>query len=275
MEEETNVNTYIVTQKLPKELESRRRIVENLERVTGQPVLGKDDITDIRRKISDLQAEMNELTEKKNVTNDPMEDKLTLFRQQAAIIARKKDGTAERLHDIRNEASLVEEEVAGKRDQVKSVAGETLLKGDDFKRYVTSLRTKSNLYKEKRAELSELKAEYGVLSRTAEVLREREEHLHRQVEALEREKGVTGFRDAQDELEKVAGAKAEIDEAKGKTLEEMSTLVQQLSMKINERKARLAPIIKELRPLRLQCQELQVMKGSISVSHVLASNTNP
>jgi len=45
---------------------------------------------------------------------------------------------------------------------------------------------------------------------------------------------------------------------KGRTLEEMSSLVHQLTLKIGDRKARLAPIIKELRPLRQQNQELQV-----------------
>ena len=38
----------------------------------------------------------------------------------------------------------------------------------------------------------------------------------------------------------------------------MSGLVGQLTMKIGERKARLAPIIKELRPLRQKCQNMEV-----------------
>jgi intraflagellar transport protein 81 len=75
---------------------------------------------------------------------------------------------------------------------------------------------------------------------------------------MEREKGVSGFRDTQEQLEKVATEKADLDAKKGQTLEEMSALVQQLSMKISDRKARLAPIIKELRPLRMQSQDLQV-----------------
>jgi hypothetical protein len=42
----------------------------------------------------------------------------------------------------------------------------------------------------------------------------------------------------------VATEKASLDERKGATLDEMSGLVHQLTMKISERKARLAPIIK-------------------------------
>ena len=51
-------------------------------------------------------------------------------------------------------------------------------------------------------------------------------------------KGVSGFTEAQDNLEKVSAMKAGIDEQKGQTLEEMSGMVSQLTMKISERKAR-------------------------------------
>ena len=44
-----------------------------------------------------------------------MEDKLTLFRQQAAIIARKKESTAENLNDVRVEFAALEDEVKEKK----------------------------------------------------------------------------------------------------------------------------------------------------------------
>ena len=47
MEEETRVNRYIVTQKLPKEMSSKKKIVESLMRVTNLPALGQNDITDV------------------------------------------------------------------------------------------------------------------------------------------------------------------------------------------------------------------------------------
>ena len=60
-----------------------------------------------------------------------------------------------------------------KRHEVRSFAGETVLRGDDFKRYVASLRGKSNDYKKKRGDLSDLRSEYGVLTRTLELLEAR------------------------------------------------------------------------------------------------------
>ena len=50
-----------------------------------------------------------------------------------------------------------------------------------FKRYVNKLRSKSTIYKKKRSELAELKAEVGVLSRTEEILRQRDENIDQQL----------------------------------------------------------------------------------------------
>ena len=44
-----------------------------------------------------------------------------------------------------------------------------MLKGEEFKRYISELRGKSTLFKRKKAELAELATEYGILSRTEEV----------------------------------------------------------------------------------------------------------
>ena len=67
---------------------------------------------------------------------------------------------------------------------------------------------------------------------------------------FEAERGISGFRDTKSHMEAVEATASGLDVQKGQTLEDMSGMVHQLSMKIAERKSRLAPIIKELRPLR-------------------------
>ena len=258
LEEEVKVNAYIVNEKLPRELEQKKQAVASLEKVLNQPALTQNDLQELKRRIKDANTEAKEISDKKNVSSDPMEDKLTLFRQQAAIITRKKETTAERLNDARSALSAAEDDVRDKKGQIGSLGGEVILKGDDFKKYVNALRTKSNDYKEKRQQLSELKSEYGVLARTLEVISSRNDNLNESLSAMEASKGITGFRDTQGNLEKVANQKANLDEQKGSTLEDMSGLVHQLTVKIAERKSRLAPIIKELRPLRQQCQDMQM-----------------
>ena len=68
---------------------------------------------------------------------------------------------------------------------------------------MNKLRSKSTIYKKKRQVLQDLKAESGVVSRTVEILKSRDDNINKQLEALESKKGVAGYRDTQDELEKV------------------------------------------------------------------------
>lgn len=52
----------------------------------------------------------------------------------------------------------------------------------------------------------------------------------------------------------MSAMKSELDMMKGRTLEDISYMVQQLTKKIADKKSALAPIIKELRPLRQKAQ---------------------
>ena len=103
-----------------------------------------------------------------------------------------------------------------KRQQVQSFAGETVLRGEEFKRYVNSLRGKSNAYKKKRAEMSDLRAEYGVLTRTMDILVAKNERLQQSLSKLESERGITGFRDTQSNLAAIDATASNLDEQKGR-----------------------------------------------------------
>lgn len=79
---------------------------------------------------------------------------------------------------------------------------------------------------------------------------------------METKKGVAGYRETQEALENVSALKSELDNMKGRTLEDISVMVQKLNRKIQEKKSALAPIIKELRPLR--------QKSSVSRNETLS-----
>jgi hypothetical protein len=53
-----------------------------------------------------------------------------------------------------------------------------------------------------------------------------------------------------------------MDERKGRTLEDISQMVAQLTRLIETKKTDLAPSIKELRALRAQAQEIEVGRAS-------------
>ncbi|XP_058850661.1 intraflagellar transport protein 81 homolog isoform X2 [Acipenser ruthenus] len=175
LEEEIKFNTYMGTDKLPKELESKTNAMQYLQKVVMEPAMGH--------------AELGEL-----------EDKV--------------------------------------------------------KRLVNKLRGKNVIFKKKRQVLTDLKREYGILQRTEEILKQRHETMQQQLQSLEVKQGISGYSDTQEELERVSAIKSELDEMKGRTLDDMSEMVKKLNSVIAEKKSALAPVIKELRPLRQNCQEL-------------------
>ncbi|CAM9161673.1 unnamed protein product, partial [Lampetra fluviatilis] len=125
-----------------------------------------------------------------------------------------------------------------------------------FKRYVARLRSKNTLYKRQKQQLWDSRAELGVLTRTRDLLAQRLGTATQRLLALEERRGVAGFSEAQDDLEKVSRTKQHHDEAKAQTLGDMSHMVRELNALITDKKAALSPVIKELRPLRQHCQEL-------------------
>lgn len=119
-----------------------------------------------------------------------------------------------------------------------------MLTADQFKNYVSDLRVKSNVYKQRRAELNDLKAEYGILSRTLDILKAQEKSMGEHLDRIESMQGVKGFRETREILEKISDEKAHTDEEKSRTLEEMSNLVHALNAKIAEKKVFLAPLLR-------------------------------
>ncbi|XP_030593276.1 intraflagellar transport protein 81 homolog [Archocentrus centrarchus] len=256
LEEEIKINSYMVSEKLPKELEGMRRAVQFLQKVASEPAMGQAELEELEDKIKEADSQINQLIEKRMMRYDPMDDKLSLYRQQASIIARRKESRAEEFQEAREELAAAERELRQRTNQAQGADGEEVIRGDELKRLVVKLRSKGTMYKKKRQEIAELKAEYGVLQRTEEILKQRHETVQQKLQTVEAEKGISGYSDTQEELERVSAIKSELDEKKGRTLDDMSEMVKKLNSMIAEKKSALAPIIKELRSLRQRCQEL-------------------
>ncbi|KAG9354659.1 hypothetical protein JZ751_001372, partial [Albula glossodonta] len=260
LEEEIKFNTYMVSDKLPKELENKKRTVQYLQKVAAEPAMGQAELGELEDKIREINMQINQLIEKRMMRNDPMDDKLSLFRQQASIIARKKEAKAEELQEAREELAGCEKDLNQKNSQARDLDGTEVIRGEEFKRFVVKLRSKGTVFKKKRQEIADLRAEYGILQRTEEILKQRHEAVQQQLQSIEAKKGISGYSDTQEELERVSAIKSELDEMKGRTLDDMSEMVKKLNSVIVEKKSALAPVIKELRPLRQQCQEVRALR---------------
>uniref|UniRef100_A0ABM5F2N7 Intraflagellar transport protein 81 homolog isoform X1 n=1 Tax=Pogona vitticeps TaxID=103695 RepID=A0ABM5F2N7_9SAUR len=256
LEEETKFNTYLVSEKFPRELEAKKQTLHLMQKVAAEPAMSHSDLHELETKIHEVNAQINQLIEKRMMKYEPLDSKFSMYRQQASIISRKKAAKAEELQAAKEELSNLEKQMLQKSNQARESNGEEVLKGDEFKRYVNKLRSKNTLYRKKRLEVAEITAEYGILQRTEELLRQRHEEIQHQLQTIEDKKGISGYSYTQEELERVSAVKSEIDEAKGRTLDNMSEMVKKLNALVADKKSSLAPIIKDLRQMRQKCQEL-------------------
>ncbi|XP_006135229.1 intraflagellar transport protein 81 homolog [Pelodiscus sinensis] len=256
LEEEIKFNSYLCTEKFPRELESKKQSLYFLQKVVSEPAMGQSDLNELETKINEVNAQINQLIEKRMMKYEPVDSKFSMYRQQASIISRKKEAKAEELQTAKEEMSNMEKQMLQKANQTRELDGTEVLKGDEFKRYVNKLRSKNTFYKKKRLEIAEITAEYGILQRTEELLKQRHEAIQQQLQAIEDKKGISGYSYTQEELERVSAAKSEMDEMKGRTLDNMSEMVKKLNALVADKKSSLAPVIKELRQLRQNCQEL-------------------
>ena len=257
LEEEIKLNKLLTEETLPKKIETKRKECIELERVVSEPIFNDSDLDGIRQKIKEINQEIARMREEKLPGKDPAWDRLVLFRQQASIIARKKEAAVEEYKALGDEVAAAEKDLQSKREQLKDYDGGIVLREEEFKRYVAKLRTMNTEFKKKKSELSTFKAEIGVLTRTEEILKSRDENTLELMELMEKNRGVHGYRKAQEAIEDASAAKSELDEKTGKTLLDITATVNELTAKIESKKAFLAPLIKNVRPLRQQHQELQ------------------
>uniref|UniRef100_A0A674JQP3 Intraflagellar transport protein 81 homolog n=1 Tax=Terrapene triunguis TaxID=2587831 RepID=A0A674JQP3_9SAUR len=225
LEEEIKFNSYLCSEKFPRELESKKQSLYFLQKVVSEPAMGQSDLNELETKINGVNAQINQLIEKRMMKYEPIDSKFSMYRQQASIISRKKEAKAEELQAAKEEMSSMEKQMLQKANQARELDGTEVLKGDEFKRYVNKLRSKNTFYKKKRQEIAEITAEYGILQRTEELLKQRHEAIQQQLQAIEDKKGISGYSYTQEELERVSAAKSEMDEMKGRTLDNMSEMV--------------------------------------------------
>jgi intraflagellar transport protein 81 len=119
------------------------------------------------------------------------------------------------------------------------------MKRDEFKNYAASLRDKSAKFKRLKAELSDVRHEVAVLTRTEQMLQAKDPTP-------------SGMRETEAMLEKASVEKASVDKAKGRTLDEISAIVQKINSQLKDKKNKLAPQIKALRSVRQNFQQVEV-----------------
>ncbi|CAG9585583.1 unnamed protein product [Danaus chrysippus] len=234
LEEEIQLNSYLIKEKLPQETASLQKELNIMQTIAMEQHPTRSDLIVLQDKISKVNGEIEQIVQRRLSESDPQEDKLAPFRQQAAVIRRNKESSAARVHELTTTLRENEATLADLRSQVKQLLGDMVLRGEELKKYVNSLRTKSTLYKRQRANLSTFKVEAGILSRTLQILCTKDPTV-----------------------ELALGIKRKSTDLTKKSFHEVSQLVAQTAQKLSMVRQEIQPLADEVKPIKQEFQEIQ------------------
>lgn len=229
---------------------TQREHTEKSERLSlvaqtlSEPGVSKQQIDDMEEELALMQQEIEGLEKTVNDNNAP-DSRLSVYKQQANLVSKKKEIALGNQKSLEEERDGLSKQLSVKEREYEHMKGHKFMKRDEFKSYAASLRDKSTKFKRLKAELGELRRECAVLTRTEQILQAKEDPR------------AAGMRQTEAALEKASAEKANVDAAKGQTLDEISQVVTRITSQLKEKKNKLAPQIKALRSVR---QEFQMVE---------------
>ena len=243
---------------LPASLEARKETLARLQRTLAEPPKSERELAQQRSAIAAAEGACAQLSAQLSAAQKAAGDeKLAMFRQQSALVAKKLAQREEALEGLRREGEALRREVEARECKLSELSGPKYMRREEFKAYAASLRAKTAQFKGLKAALGEVRGETVVLARTEAILRGRVGDIDGFLRALEEKKGIAGYTAVAGDLEKLSQLKSRVDESKGATLGEISRIVEDIQRSIEERKAVLAPQIKALHAARAKHNELQ------------------
>jgi intraflagellar transport protein 81 len=248
-----NRTTY---SRIIREVQEKGTKVAQFEQTLSEPSITQAQISQQDMEIEQRKNEIHHLQQVVEKQNDS-DGKLTIYRQQASLVSKKKEIALREKRALEEERDRLHQELILKEREYEQFKGHKFLNRDEFKRYANNLRDKTAKFKAHKAELADIRQEVAVLSRTEQILTSRARSYDIQVEKLEREKGITGYVDTENELVEVSDKKRDIDMEKGQTLNEISKIVEEINGQIRLKKDKLAPQIKVLRKVRQEYQTVE------------------
>lgn len=229
---------------------------ESSDRVTTEDDVlhKKDQVSDMEDQVRQLQNQLEASLEKNT--------KLVVFRQASTMALKKlreKEDEMEKLVEEKRRILKLQDEKESEMRASGKAGGAGKPGKNDLKKYGAIVRDKIEKYKKMREELSGVRADLVVLQRTEQVLKSRHKNIDDFNATLEKSKGVEGYRGTQRALEEMAEKTADIDQTKGLTLEEISTMVEQITREFKAKQSQLQPLMASLKTVRAEFQDVEAV----------------
>ncbi|XP_061712161.1 intraflagellar transport protein 81 homolog isoform X2 [Cydia pomonella] len=248
LNEEIQLNSYLVKEKLPQEAAHLQKELNIMQTIAMEQHPTRSDLMAVQDKIAVVNSEIEQLVQRRLASSTPQEDKLAPFRQQAAVIRRNKDASAARADELAASLREYEATLADLQSQVRQLLGDTILRGEELKKYVNTLRTKSTIYKRQRANLSTFKVEAGILTRTLHVLSAADPTV---------ELALVNHKKTKIEDDDAAEKELKPADLEKKSLHDLSQLVAQTAQKLSQVRQEIQPLADKIKPIKEQFQSVQ------------------
>jgi intraflagellar transport protein 81 len=244
------------TSKLREETDREMRLRDQLQHLSDDKrvlIHRQDAATEKQKNVKvsmdrRLQEARQELAELKNQGKGGQGDEKNLaFCQQQVVAANKRlDQKKKQLADMQKTRQEAEQQLQERQaDGPLEIPSPT-----EFAKYVKSLKQKNENYRDLQTQIAAQRKELAILLRTEEIVNAQKDQVRAEIAKIERQRGVGGFREAREQLEKVSATKADVDDIKGKTLEEMSAISKDIQRAIQARQTELKPIVNKLQDQR-------------------------
>jgi len=247
---EVKKNRDLCNERLANEINEKKNKLDQIQQLLSEPPVPQSELNKLENTVVMLRRAVQNLEEKLAREVNPDEDKLSMYKKQANLVAKKKEQAIEEIKKLEEERTALERDIQRKEQEIQKVKGPNYKSADDFKQYAAGLRDKTTKCKKLREELKEIKAEASILQRTEQIVRSKKAEYEAQLKQVEQRLGVLGYTDTKQKLEEISEQKERIDEQKGKTLEEISQIVQTIKNTIQTKRSKLAPVAEDLKKLR-------------------------
>jgi len=248
-----NRTTY---SRLVREAQEKGQRCAQFESALSEPSVTQAQISHNDMEIERLKNEIHHLEEQVGKTSEA-DGKLTIYRQQAALVSKKKEIALKEKASLEDERDRLHQTLIQKEKEYEQFKGHKFLNREEFKQYAGQLRDKTTKFKGYKAELAEIRQEGAVLARTEQILAGRAKAYDVAIERTEKDKGIHGYANTEEQLVNVSEKKSVIDVEKGQTLNEISRIVEEINHNIRMKKDKLAPQIKVLRKVRQEYQTVE------------------
>ncbi|CCW60482.1 unnamed protein product [Phytomonas sp. EM1] len=255
MKDEIQTNKIKLEEQLPLELDAKQKENEELRKLLSEP-LDMTILTNENQKLEDALRNLKNKIKERLLPSEDGSSISTIKQQVQRVIAHKKE-VLDELSSWQTNRNKVLDSIREREAHITQLrSASNMISEDEFREFFTQIRVKKAVTEGVKQRLTELHAEWGTLVFTKELLQGRYKELEETIRDLESKMGLQGYGRTVEVLSKLTQEKNVIEGMKGKTLEELSRVVQDFNLAIREGRNRLAPLINELRVVRQTAAEV-------------------